>query len=99
MTNEEAIEVLRTIEVCSFKDKTKKYFFKDVTDALDMAIEALDFQDKLEKRRKEVERAIKAQLDLWTWLSTFNSDSATECFVAVQELKKKLEKGEMKNEN
>ena len=42
MTNSEAIEVLRTIEVCSFKDKTKKYFFKDVTDALDMAIKALE---------------------------------------------------------
>ena len=44
MTNEEAIKVLRTIEVCSFKDKTKKYFFKDVTDALDMAIKALEQQ-------------------------------------------------------
>lgn len=44
MTNEEAIEVLRTIEVCSFKDKSKKYFFKDVTDALDMAIKALEQQ-------------------------------------------------------
>lgn len=42
MTNEEAIEVLRTIEVCSFKDKSKKYFFKDVTDALTMAIKALE---------------------------------------------------------
>lgn len=44
MTKEEAIEVLRTIEVCSFKDKSKKYFFKDVTDALDMAIKALEQQ-------------------------------------------------------
>lgn len=44
MTNEEAIEVLRTIEVCSFKDKSKKYFFKDVIDALDMAIKALEQQ-------------------------------------------------------
>lgn len=25
------------------------------------------------------------------WLSSFNTDSATECFTAVQELKKKLE--------
>lgn len=41
MTNEEAIELLRTIEVCSFKDKSKKYFPKDVVEALDMAIECL----------------------------------------------------------
>ena len=27
------------------------------------------------------------------WLSTFNTDSATECFTAVQELKKRLEGG------
>lgn len=26
------------------------------------------------------------------WLSTFNTDSATECFTAVQELKKQIEK-------
>ena len=25
------------------------------------------------------------------WLSSFNTDSATECFTAVQELKKRLE--------
>ena len=33
------------------------------------------------------------------WLSTFNTDSATECFTAVKELKRKIEKGESKNEN
>ena len=26
------------------------------------------------------------------WLSTFNTDSATECFTAVQELKKQMKK-------
>ena len=26
-----------------------------------------------------------------SWLSSFNTDSATECFTAVQELKKRLE--------
>ena len=36
------------------------------------------------------------KIDMFTptaqaWLSTFNTDSATECFAAVQELKKRLE--------
>lgn len=30
--------------------------------------------------------------DLKEWLSSFNTDSATECFTAVQELKKQIEK-------
>ena len=53
----------------------------------------------------DIDRAIQAleqepmhgyKIDMFTptaqaWLSTFNTDSATECFTAVQELKKKLE--------
>lgn len=31
------------------------------------------------------------------WLSTFNTDSATECFTAIQELKKKLEGDDDRN--
>ena len=31
-------------------------------------------------------------MDVNDWLSSFNTDSATECFTAVQELKKRLEK-------
>ena len=54
MTNEEAIEVLRTIEVCGFKDKSKKYFFKDVTDALGLAIKALEQISHLKNRPCEV---------------------------------------------
>lgn len=30
-------------------------------------------------------------LGVTSWLSTFNTDSATACFTAVQELKKRLE--------
>ena len=53
----------------------------------------------------DIDRAIQAleqqplhgyKIDFFTpgvasWLSTFNTDSATECFTAVQELKKRLE--------
>lgn len=35
--------------------------------------------------------AIKNGTPLKEWLSSFNTDSATECFNAVQELKKKVE--------
>lgn len=37
-------------------------------------------------------RAIANGTPLKDWLSSFNTDSATECFTAVQELKKRLEK-------
>ena len=53
----------------------------------------------------DIDRAIQAleqeplhgyKIDMFTptaqaWLSTFNTNSATECFTAVQELKKRLE--------
>jgi hypothetical protein len=32
------------------------------------------------------------------WLSSFNTDSATECFTAVQELKKEIENGHIGKE-
>ena len=52
----------------------------------------------------DIDRAIQAleqpplhgyKIDMFTptaqaWLSTFNTDSATECFTAVQQLKEKL---------
>ena len=34
--------------------------------------------------------AIKNGTPLKEWLSSFNTDSATECFTAIQELKKKV---------
>lgn len=50
-------------------------------EALDMGMEALI--------TIEQQQNIKDWLSYW--LSTFNTDSATECFTAVQELKKRLE--------
>jgi hypothetical protein len=49
-------------------------------EALDMGMEALI--------TIEQQQNIKDWLSYW--LSTFNTDSATECFTAVQELKEKL---------
>lgn len=38
------------------------------------------------------ERTKKRIIKTWlaSWLSSFNTDSATECFIAVQQLKEKL---------
>ena len=38
-----------------------------------------------------VYKILKNGVSLEEWLSTFNTNSATECFTAVQELKKRLE--------
>lgn len=41
MTNEKAIEILKTIEILSYRDKKHKYFAKDVLEAQKVAIKAL----------------------------------------------------------
>ena len=40
----------------------------------------------------DVLHAVSHGTPLAKWLSSFNTDSATECFTAVQKLKKRLEK-------
>ena len=42
MTNEEALEILKSIEILSFRDKKRKYFMRDVWKAQKVAIEALE---------------------------------------------------------
>ena len=49
-----------------------------------LATRVSEFGDKL-KKLPSVTPSAQA------WLSSFNTDSATECFTAVQELKKRLE--------
>ena len=52
----------------------------DIGQSLSIAIERID------STVQEVELTKKIN----EWLSTFNTDSATACFTAVQELKKKV---------
>ena len=47
-----------------------------------------------ESVRKAINELPPVTPKLQEWLSTFNTDSATECFTAVQELKKEIENGE-----
>ena len=42
MSNEEARECLKNIDILSFRDRAEKYFLGDVYEALDMAIKALE---------------------------------------------------------
>lgn len=44
MTDEKALKILTSIEILAFRDKTKKYFMKDVCDAQKVAIKALEQQ-------------------------------------------------------
>ena len=44
MTNEEALEILKSIEILSFRDKKRKYFMRDVWKAQKVAIKALEQQ-------------------------------------------------------
>ena len=44
MTNEKALEILKSIEILSFRDKKRKYFMRDVWQAQKVAIKALEQQ-------------------------------------------------------
>lgn len=54
-------------------------------------------EEIIEKRlsKEELKRilllGLNSDAQIKSWLSSFNTDSATECFTAVQELKKRLE--------
>ena len=55
-----------------------------------------EIQKMQELEQAQLEKAYELgkaemQTSFEEWLSTFSTDSATECFTAVQELKKRLE--------
>lgn len=50
MTDEKALKILTSIEILAFRDKTKKYFMKDVYDAQKVAIKALEQISHLKDR-------------------------------------------------
>lgn len=60
----------------------------------DEVVEELDFVQEHPKIRTklEVNNATSEKQIVKDWLSTFNTDSATECFTAVQRLKAEVEK-------
>ena len=45
MTNEEAREILTSIEIQSYRDVSKRWFFTDVNEAFGIAIKALQKQE------------------------------------------------------
>lgn len=48
-------------------------------------------EDNDEEQYKRIQALPSVTPSFKEWLSTFNTDSATQCFTAVQELKKRLE--------
>ena len=94
MTNDEAIEVLRTIEVCSFKDKSKKYFFKDVTDALVMAIDALEVEPLTDREQRIFLKAMSREREICKQLDAeYNDKNTTVSLVKVcNEIERKVKK-------
>lgn len=102
MTNEEAKKMLKAKLEC-FKNETSGVNHDcnmRLCDGCSLNYE----QGNMGEQKEALETAIKAleqqplhgyKIDMFTptaqaWLSTFNTDSATECFTAVQELKEKL---------
>jgi hypothetical protein len=60
-----------------------------------MALKELKYIDEEDDWMMGYNKAIDdAIATVKEWLSSFNTKSATECFTAVQELKKEIENGE-----
>lgn len=81
MTNEEAISEIKGFMRILDTD------CNELVDALITALQAL-----------EAQQMHGYKIDFFTptaqeWLSSFNTDSATECFTAVQQLKEKTKEG------
>lgn len=70
-------------KLCTLSPVKPKYTDEEIQKMQDLE------QAQLEKAY-ELGKA-ETQTSFEDWLSTFNTDSATECFTAVQELKKRLE--------
>lgn len=71
-----------------------KNFIYDRTEEEEEKIESTEFGEALDMGMEAlitIEQRQNIKDWLFYWLSTFNTDSATECFTAVQELKKRLE--------
>ena len=83
MTDEEAREILAMYKF-KLTQSISNQLEGDI-EAFDMAIKALDQQPMHGYKIDWFTPTAQA------WLSTFNTNSATECFTAVQELKKRLE--------
>ena len=88
MTNEFAIKVLT--ELRGYGDKFANIGF-DRKEALGLAIKALEQQQNIhDKCKRCVEFSEFEERPCEDWLSTFNTESATECFTAVQRLKESV---------
>lgn len=59
--------------------------FEEYDDKYDVTIHC-----ETEEEQEEVLRRLSMMPKLQEWLSSFNPDSATECFTAVQELREKI---------
>ena len=55
--------------------------------------EEIQKMQELEQAQLEKAYELGMQISFEEWLSTFNTDSATECFTAVQELKEMIKEG------
>ncbi len=80
MTNQEAIKELEYVK--------KQTGYADI--ALDMAIKALEQKSYKSEAKRWKRRYLDLKAKEKEWLQTFNTDSATECFTAVQRLKESV---------
>lgn len=82
MTNEKAAKVLKSIEILAFRDKTKKYFMKDVKEAVDLAIKALEATEQVNTAHNGVQMFPKG-----TFKAVYDNESVISTKVVTDYIK------------
>ena len=94
--NEEAIKLLMELRIC--KDDCSVCKLRHLDDdthchhekALNLAIKALERKSYKSESRRWKRRYLDLKAKEKEWLQTFNTESATACYTAVQRLKESV---------
>lgn len=92
MTNEEVINRLNNLKDY-YNDKNEDSYLgfdNEDNEALDLAIKALERKSYKSETRRWKRRYLDLKAKETEWLQTFNTESATACFTAVQRLKESV---------
>lgn len=82
MTNEKAAKLLKSIEILAFRDKAKKYFMKDVNEAINIAIKALEATEQVNTSHNGVQMFPKG-----TFKAVYDNESVISTKVVTDYIK------------
>ena len=82
MTNEKAVNLLKSIEILAFRDTKHRYFMKDVKEAVDLAIKALEATEQVNTAHNGVQMFPKG-----TFKAVYDNESVISTKVVTDYIK------------